>query len=152
MVRLRRCGAPKSAAFSTAVQIKQWIDGGVDPEEIAVCARTGPAVGGAMQALKASGLPTCELGQDEARANGVRLGTMHRLKGLEFRCVAIIDCDDDSMPAHWDLTPESEDAVQRAHDLQRERCLLYVAATRARDGLWVGWSGKPSRFLPEGVS
>jgi superfamily I DNA/RNA helicase len=133
-------------------QIKQWIDGGVDPEEIAVCARTGPAVGGAMQALKASGLPTCELGPEEAKGDGVRLGTMHRLKGLEFRCVAIIDCDDDSMPAHWDLTPESEDAVQRAHDLQRERCLLYVAATRARDGLWVGWSGKPSRFLPEGVS
>ena len=130
-------------------QIKQWIDGGVDPEGIAVCARTGSSVGAAMQALKVSGLPTLELGQDEASGSGVRLGTMHRLKGLEFRCVAIVDCDDDSMPAYWDLTPEHDDAVQRAHDLQRERCLLYVAATRARDGLWVGWSGQRSRFLPE---
>ena len=73
---------------------------------------------------------------------------MHRLKGLEFRCVAIVECDDDNMPAHWDLTPAAADPVQREQDIQRERCLLYIAATRARDRLWVGWSGKASRFLP----
>ena len=97
---------------------------------------------------------TCQLGPDEAVGDGVRLGTMHRLKGLEFRCVAITDCDDDTVPARWDLTPFVDDPVQRNHDLQRERCLLYVAATRARDGLWVGWSGKRSRFLsdPDGDS
>lgn len=131
-----------------ADQVASWVMGGVPEEEIAVCARTAPALEGADRALRAAGVLTCALGTDEPVGDGVRLGTMHRLKGLEFRCVAIIDCDDDSMPAHWDLTPANEDPVQRDHDLQRERCLLYVAATRAREGLWIGWSGKPSRFLP----
>lgn len=30
-----------------------------------------------------------------------------------------------------------------------ERCLLFVACTRARDGLYVSWSGEPSPFLVE---
>ena len=61
--------------------------------------------------------------------------------------VAVINVDDDTVPAHWELTDKSADEVQHRVDLMRERCLLYVACTRARDHLWVGWSGKPSRFL-----
>ena len=143
------------AQYSALVdQVKSWLEGGVSDDDIAVCARSGPLLEGAAQALKAAGVLTCQLGPDEAVGDGVRLGTMHRLKGLEFRCVAITECDDDNVPARWDLTPFVDDPVQRNHDLQRERCLLYVAATRARDGLWVGWSGKRSRFLgdPDGDS
>jgi superfamily I DNA/RNA helicase len=143
------------AQYSALVdQVKSWLEGGVSDDDIAVCARSGPLLEGAAQALKAAGVLTCPLGPDEAVGDGVRLGTMHRLKGLEFRCVAITDCDDDTVPARWDLTPFVDDPVQRNHDLQRERCLLYVAATRARDGLWVGWSGKRSRFIsdPDGDS
>ena len=131
-----------------AEQIRQWIDNGVSEEDVAVCARSGPLVDGAVQALKAAGVSTCVLGQDQPVGEGVRIGTMHRLKGLEFRCIAIVECDDDNVPAHWDLTAAADDPVQRDQDIQRERCLLYVASTRARDQLWVGWSGNPSRFLP----
>ena len=62
--------------------------------------------------------------------------------------MAIIDCDDDNMPAHWDVTRSAADPVQHDVDLVRERCLLYVACTRAREALWIGWTGKPSRFVP----
>lgn len=49
------------------------------------------------------------------------------------------------------ITPESDDPIAHAHDLQRERCLLFVARTRARDDLYVSYSGDPSPFLPAGL-
>jgi superfamily I DNA/RNA helicase len=53
-----------------------------------------------------------------------------------------------SRPCHCDgLTDKDEDPVQHRYDRMRERCLLYVACTRAREGLWVGWHGTPSRFI-----
>ena len=69
------------------------------------------------------------------------------MKGLEFRCVAVVDVDDGRVPSRSSLTDKASDEVQHRLDIQRELCLLYVACTRARDHLWVGWSGKPSRFL-----
>ena len=69
------------------------------------------------------------------------------MKGLEFRCVAIADVDDDTVPSQHALTDRHADEMQFRTDLQRELCLLYVACTRAREQLWIGWSGKPSRFL-----
>ncbi len=69
------------------------------------------------------------------------------MKGLEFKRMALVDVDDATIPSPYALTDAAADEVQHRVDLQREQCLLYVAATRARDELWVGWSGKPSRFL-----
>ena len=72
---------------------------------------------------------------------------MHSLKGLEFQCVALFDVNDESLPASWLLEAENLDPSDRDQLLNREHCLLYMAATRARDELWVGWAGEPSRFL-----
>jgi superfamily I DNA/RNA helicase len=129
-----------------AEQLARWIDSGVHEEDIAVCARSG-GFDAVTSVLKNAGILPCILGREVPKEDGVRIGTMHRLKGIEFRCVAVIDADDDSVPAQWALTPEALDPVQHALDLRRERCVLYVACTRARDDLWVAWSGKRSRFL-----
>ena len=51
------------------------------------------------------------------------------------------------MPASAAVTPETEDAAAHAQDLQRERCVLFVACTRARDHLYVSGTGEPSPFL-----
>lgn len=128
-------------------QVNLWIAGGVPAEEIAVAARSGGSLDAVAQALQRGGVVSTRLTADLARGDGVRLGTMHRLKGIEFRCVALIDMDDDSMPLQWAVTDRRADPLQHEADLRRERCTAYVAATRARDDLWVGWSGKPSRFL-----
>jgi superfamily I DNA/RNA helicase len=72
---------------------------------------------------------------------------MHRMKGLEYERVAVSDADDASVPAGWAMTERDDDPVQHASDLELEKSLLYVAATRARDGLYITWSGTPSRFL-----
>jgi len=130
-----------------ASRITQWIDSGVHEEEIAVCARAGGGFEAIAEVLKSAGILPCILGRELPKDDGVRIGTMHRLKGIEFRCVAVVDAADDSVPAPWDVTSESIDPVRHAEDLRRERCLLYVACTRARDDLWLGWSGRTSSFL-----
>jgi superfamily I DNA/RNA helicase len=80
----------------------------------------------------------------------VRAGTMHGMKGLEFQAVAVavIGVEQGTMPALAALTPASEDSLAHAQDLQRERCVLFVACTRARDHLYVSYVGDPSPFLP----
>lgn len=137
----------KEQLDALVAQIKAWRDDGVELEEIGVAGRVSASSDAVRAALDSAGIPSTELRPDLVTAQGVSVGTMHRMKGLEFRCVAIVDVDDDKVPLPWELTDASVDAVQRSNDMQREKCLLYVACTRARDDLWVGWSGKPSRFL-----
>ena len=67
--------------------------------------------------------------------------------GIATNGLIVIDVDDGRMPLRAALTDKAADELQHRLDLQTERCLLYVACTRARDHLWVGWSGQPSRFL-----
>ncbi len=128
-------------------QVRQWIADGTPEESIGVAARGQRSFDAVERALVNSGREVCILPTDLPRARGVRIGTMHRMKGLEFQRVAIVDVDDLTIPSPYAITSREDDPTQHAHDIKQEQCLLYVAATRARDGLWVGWSGKPSRFL-----
>jgi superfamily I DNA/RNA helicase len=72
---------------------------------------------------------------------------MHGMKGLEFQAVAVIGVARGMVPAPSAVTPASEDALTHAQDLQQERCVLFVACTRARDHLYVSYTGEPSEFL-----
>ena len=76
------------------------------------------------------------------------IGTMHLAKGLEFRSVAVIACDDDVVPLQERIEAVADDA-----DLEdvynTERHLLYVACTRARDYLLVTGIEPGSEFLDD---
>ena len=72
---------------------------------------------------------------------------MHGMKGLEFRCVALVGVDYHAIPLTAAVTPIDEDPIAHEHDEQRERCLLFVDATRARDALVVSHTGQRSPFL-----
>lgn len=137
----------KEELSGLVAQLQSWVRAGVAEEDIGITTRRSESFEQVQRALKEGGVASCLLGQELPHGIGVRVGTMHRFKGLEFRCVAVIDCDDDTMPDRWALTPAAVDPVQRSVDMHRERCLLYVACTRARESLWVGWSGQRSRFL-----
>ena len=100
-------------------------------------------------ALEAAGIKTVSLSAKSAK-NAVRLGTMHGMKGLEFQAVAVIGVADGTMPAPGALTDVAEDPVAHTQALQRERCPLFVACTRARDHLYVSYGGAPSPFLQHG--
>jgi superfamily I DNA/RNA helicase len=99
----------------------------------------------------ALGIPAAPLRAANAagEAQAVRGGTMHSFKGLELRCVAVIGANDDALPFPKAVTPADVDPKQHETDMMSERCLLFVACTRARDSLYVSWSGEPSPFLVE---
>ncbi|QEC47294.1 hypothetical protein FSW04_06625 [Baekduia soli] len=125
-------------------QVRAWQVDGINLDEIGICARTRQIAEVAEQHLRQAGLLPAD---SHGAIRGPYVGTMHGMKGLEFRSVAMLDVGATSVPLPIAVTDESEDAVRHAHDLQRERCLLYVAATRAREALAVSWTGQPSRLL-----
>ncbi|MBX6385898.1 MAG: UvrD-helicase domain-containing protein [Microbispora sp.] len=112
-----------------------WLEEGVPTAQIAVAARTADLVRTARTALREAGIT-------------VKVTSLHGMKGLEFRRVAVIGVADGIVPAPDALTPAEEDPTARAHDLQRERGLLYVACTRASELLYVSYSGRASPFIP----
>ncbi|MFD0773446.1 UvrD-helicase domain-containing protein [Streptomonospora algeriensis] len=128
--------------------VQEWLASDVLPGEIGVAARSNRLAQEAADALVGAGVPARMLSGGRAEEDAVSVGTMHRMKGLEFRCLAVVGADADQIPSAKAITPESEDAVAHANDLQRERCLLFVACTRARELLNVTWQGEPSPFLP----
>jgi superfamily I DNA/RNA helicase len=117
----------------------------VAPAEIGVAARSRAAADAALAVLTAAGLPATALAQTDPPDGTLAVGTMHRMKGLEFRCMAVVCLNDHLVPAS--VTPEADDPITHAQDVQRERCLVFVACTRAREQLSVTWYGTVSRFL-----
>jgi len=128
-------------------EIRRWLGDGLATEAIGVFARTGKRTNELGQALSAAGIPWRRLSDKEAaERGGVQLGTMHRAKGLEFKVVLVLGCSDREVPSPVALRGV-DDPLDREAAEARERRLLYVAMTRARDELTVSWSGSPSRFL-----
>jgi hypothetical protein len=89
----------------------------------------------AADALEAAGIPIIQLEKyDGTPTNAVKFGTIKRAKGLEFKEVLVV-----RTPPHLvqpEAGPDADDATLERRMLQRRE--LYVAMTRARDGLWVG--------------
>ncbi|HUY47644.1 MAG TPA: UvrD-helicase domain-containing protein [Streptosporangiaceae bacterium] len=145
--QIRKAGTREEELTALIQRIVAWLDTGIEPHAIGVAARSTQLAREARDALKAAGIPTASLaGQSPKQA--VRTGTMHGMKGLEFQAVAVVGVEHGLVPAPAAVTSDSEDAVAHAQDLQRERCVLFVACTRARDHLYVSYAGEPSPFMP----
>ncbi|NYI04159.1 UvrD-helicase domain-containing protein [Allostreptomyces psammosilenae] len=134
---------------AVARQVRAWTEADVRPAEIAVATRFHDHGERVRQRLEAEGIPVVALRDaPPADAPGVRIATMHAMKGLEFRCVAVAGVTAAALPAPKAITPPELDPLQHEADLLAERCLLFVACTRAREALHVSYSGTPSPFLP----
>lgn len=131
---------------SLVERVRGWRDEVIEPHAIGIAARSSSIHKQASAALEATGIKTVSLSARSAK-NAVRVGTMHGMKGLEFQAVAVIGVADGTVPAPSALADATTDPVAHAQDLQREQCLLFVACTRARDHLYVSYSGSPSPFL-----
>jgi superfamily I DNA/RNA helicase len=137
---------------SLVSRIRTLLSEGVAPHEIGVCARFNLSLDAAEEKLQAAGIPVLRIkGKAPQGADGVRLATMHAMKGLEFRAVSVLGVEEGAVPFTREITPREVDPSQHDDDLLRERCLLFVACTRAREALSVTWSGTPSTFLPRPV-
>lgn len=146
---------PTTMGFSTrdaeiahlVSSVKGWIDTGIAPGEIGVATRAKRIGDIIEKELRNSGIPVRSLATSTTESDSVSIGTMHRMKGLEFRCLAVAAVSDKHVPAPNSVTPVDDDENTHFRDIQRERCVLFVACTRAREELLVTWHGQPSPFL-----
>ena len=129
-------------------ETKKLLAQGLAPKEIAVFAHSKAFVSAASDALAAAKIEASPLEKDTdiSSVKGVNVGTMHRAKGLEFKAVFVLGVEDSVVPPA-SLVAKTKEPADLEALLVRERNLLYVALTRARDEAWVLWSGTPSRFL-----
>ena len=131
-----------------ARRLRELTTSGFAPRDIAIFCRSETRLKErAEPALRQCGLVGHYLSDDAPPTDAhVSLGSMHRAKGLEFKVVIVMGCDEDMLPRASVLN-EMVDEADRAVFIEQERQLLYVACTRARERLLVTYSGKPSRFL-----
>jgi superfamily I DNA/RNA helicase len=130
-----------------------WLDDraaeGLEPHEISVFVRSAAEIDRARAAVTAANLPFKLLDESVELANGhVSISTMHLAKGLEFRAVAVMACDDEVVPLQARIASVADDS-DLAEVYNTERHLLYVACTRARDHLLVTSGGPASEFLDD---
>jgi superfamily I DNA/RNA helicase len=92
--------------------------------------------------------PLVHLEHIETTNGHVSIGTMHLAKGLEFRAVAVMACDDEVIPLQEPIEKVADDAdLEEVYNTERH--LLYVACTRARDHLLVTGVNPASEFLDD---
>lgn len=122
---------------------------GLLPHEIGVFVRSDNQLHRAKAAVIAAKLPFKVLDEHVETASGhVSISTMHLAKGLEFRAVVVMACDDEVIPLQERIETVGDDAdLQEVYDTERQ--LLYVACTRARDHLLVTAVEPASEFLDD---
>lgn len=143
------CSYADAEAESQAVGVwlQQCSAAGVRPQEIGVFVRSDIELSRAQAAVKAAGLQGRVLGKDMATEEGfVSITTMHLAKGMEFRVVAVMACDDEIVPSQVRIDAAADEA-ELIEIYNTERQLLYVACTRARDQLHVSAANPESEFL-----
>lgn len=129
-------------------QLKQW-QNETHLDAMAVCVPTNELVADTIARLREDEIPVIELTPDGPKGtDGVQIGTMHRFKGLEFQRLIIAGATDGLVPMGGIDRWRDTDPPRYQRELRRNRSLLFVAATRARDDLAIFWHGKKSRFLP----
>lgn len=96
---LEVCSDTEQEKLTVAAWIKQIISEGVEPDEIGLFVRSNDELSRARNAAKEAGYKVLELSDRVEERNGrISIGTMHLAKGLEFKAVGVIACDDDILP------------------------------------------------------
>lgn len=133
--------------------VSRWLthlsEEGIQPHEIALFVRSSAQLDRGKTVAERAGLKYRVLDEHVEIAPGeLSVSTMHLAKGLEFRAVGVMACDDEVIPLQERIESVSDEA-----DLEdvysTERHLLYVACTRARDQLLVTSTEPASEFLED---
>ena len=127
-------------------QLHEWLRQGQYPEALAVLVRDRAMRQRVVEGLTALGIEAQAVETTGVLPGKVAVLTMHRAKGTEFACVLLFGLSNRSIPMGLDEYQYDEDEHEAA--LQRERSLVYVAASRARDELVITYHGAPSPLLP----
>ena len=146
------CADQQEEQSTAAAVMAEALTAGTSPAEIGVFVRSEAQLGRAQAAVRAAGLePRGLVDADREGADLVLVGTMHLAKGLEFRMVLLMACDQDVLPLA-ERVEQVADEFELDEVLTTERQLLYVAATRARDRLVITAAAPSSEFIDDLLS
>jgi hypothetical protein len=148
--------APERKSFDSQDQEVDWLRDAIDAlqvdgmhsQDICLVARTNALVESYAAALKRLGVAVKVISRrqpDHRSTAGVRLATMHRVKGLEFRAVFMVGLNKGIVPLEMAL--RTKDPVEAELRSSGERALFHVAATRAVKRLFLSSFGVASEFL-----
>lgn len=124
---------------------------GLQTQDMCIVARTASLVDAYASGLKRLGVDVKIVSRrqpDQRSMPGVRMATMHRVKGLEFKAVFMAGLNRGVVPLERAL--HSQDPVESELRVANERSLFHVAATRAVKRLFLSCSGSPSEYLETG--
>ena len=143
------CDSQNDETNAVAAWIKQRQSEGVSAGDVCLIVRSAECIARASAAATEANLDAVVLtSQSEPDPNKASIATMHEAKGLEFRAVVVMACDDDILPLQ-----ERIESVADTSELEEvyntERHLLYVACTRARDHLLITAVDPASEFLDD---
>ena len=129
-------------------EVKKLKENGVALTDICVVARTKKLVDDYIALFTRVGIRSYAIKRnkvDDRSFDGLRVTTMHRVKGLEFKYVFIAAVNNRIIPLPSAIN--KTDAVSEAESITSEKCLLYVAMTRAQKGVYITSYGRKSEFL-----
>jgi len=146
---IARCADESEETASVATYLRAAINQGIGAAEIGVFVRSPDYLPRARVAIAAAGLEGRQLTERaEDFGDCVSLGTMHLAKGLEFKAVVVMACDDEALPLQSRVDAATdEDELREVFDTERH--LFYVACTRARDSLQVTGVQPMSDFVTD---
>jgi mRNA-degrading endonuclease RelE of RelBE toxin-antitoxin system len=141
--------SPDQEAKAVAGWLSELFGYGVKSDEIGVFVRSEAELERAANAVSLASLPYLVLDERVETTTGfVSVCTMHLAKGLEFRSVVVMACDDEIIPSQNRIESVADNAdLEEVYETERH--LLYVACTRARDHLLVTSGDIPSEFLED---
>jgi hypothetical protein len=140
---------PEAEAEVAATWLTERMGEGIQPHEIGIFVRSNAQLDRAKAAAEAAGLSYQVLDETVDTKHGVAsIATMHLAKGLEFKAVAVMACDDEILPLQERIETVTDDSdLEEVYNTERH--LLYVACTRARDHLLVTGVNPASVFLDD---
>ena len=140
---------PDIEVESVSKWLSYHINQGLNPHEIGIFVRSADELDRARKAAEKCGHPFTILDEDvEITSGQISVCTMHLAKGLEFRAVVVMACDDEVIPSQERIETVTDDSdLEEVYNTERN--LLYVACTRARDHLFVTSVDPASEFLDD---
>lgn len=146
---IQTLGSIEQETKTVSAWLKAIAKEGLLPHEVAIFVRSTAELDRARAAAEVAGLPFKVLDDRVETSHGkASIATMHLAKGLEFRAVAVMACDDEVIPQQKRIETVADDSdLEEVYNTERQ--LLYVACTRARDHLLVTSVAPASEFLDD---
>jgi superfamily I DNA/RNA helicase/mRNA-degrading endonuclease RelE of RelBE toxin-antitoxin system len=129
-------------------EIRRLNSDGVSLKNICIVARTHRLIEDYVAQLTKSGIRSFEIKRnkpDDRGLDGIRISTMHRVKGLEFQYVFVVAVNNKIIPL--ESAVDHSDPKSEQESITSEKCLFYVSLTRAQKGAYISNYGKISEFF-----